>query len=206
MPTEPFLLLGAGGHARVVLDAWLLSDPAVVLQIRDDASAVTDLLGRPVSHPALPERFGQAGAHIAIGHNGIRRTLAETLLGQGVALHTVCHPQAVCSPHARIGAGTFLAAQSVVAPQALVGEGVIVNHGAVIDHDCTVGAWCHIAPRAVLGGGVSLGEGVLLGSGAVVLPGLRIGRGAIIGAGAVVTRDVPEGQSWVGIPARNRHG
>lgn len=206
MPTEIYLLLGAGGHARVVLDAWLLSEPGVALQIRDDACSVTTLLDRPVAHPALPATFGQAGAHVAIGHNAIRRQLGEALRAHGVTLHSVQHPQATCSVHARVGGGSFLAAQAVVAPQATLGEGVIVNHGAVVDHDCTVGAWCHIAPRAVLGGGVSLGEAVLLGSGAVVLPGLRIGSGAIIGAGAVVTRDVPEGQSWVGIPARKKHG
>lgn len=79
---------------------------------------------------------------------------------------------------------------------------MIVNHGAVVDHDCVVGEFAHVAPNATLGGGVSVGRLSMVGAGATVLPGTRIGRGCIIGAGAVVRRDVPDGATVVGVPAK----
>lgn len=45
-------------------------------------------------------------------------------------------------------------------------------------------------------------EGASIGAGATILPGITIGKNAVIGAGSVVTKDVPEGETWVGNPAR----
>lgn len=206
MRTESCLIIGAGGHGRVVLDALLQDAPGIDVEVRDDSCSVTNLLGLAVANPAIPAAPLIRPTHIAIGANRVRREMAQLILARGARLHTVVHPQASLSPHARLGAGTFVAAQAVVAPGATVGDGVIVNHGAVIDHDCRVGDWSHIAPGAVLGGGSTVGQEVLIGSGAVVLPGIKIGDHAVIGAGAVVTRDVIAGESRVGVPARKTNG
>ncbi len=59
-----------------------------------------------------------------------------------------------------------------------------------------------LIPAQTFPGGVGIGEGALVGTGAQVLQYLHIGAGATVGAGAVVTRNVPEGLTVVGVPAR----
>ncbi len=199
------VILGAGGHGRVVADAAALQVPArtLVATDRDPSRCAGHLLPGVVLQPlaqALAHDQERAHVHIAIGDNAARRREAQAIGAQRMA--TVVHPRACISTHARIGAGCFVAAQAVVAPGAQLGQGVIVNHAAVVDHDVRVGDFCHIAPGAVLGGGVTLGAGVLVGSGATVRLGLKVCDDALIGAGAVVCQDLTEPGVYAGVPAR----
>jgi sugar O-acyltransferase (sialic acid O-acetyltransferase NeuD family) len=140
--------------------------------------------------------------HVCIGDNRVRQRMGREAVRNNKTLVTVIHPAAVVSRLAEVGAGTFLAAGAIIAPAAIVGTGAIINHGAVVDHDCRVGAYAHVAPNATLGGCARVGEGTLIGAGAVILPRVCVGRGCVIGAGAVVTRDIEDGQTVVGVPAR----
>lgn len=197
-------LIGAGGHAKVVLDALLESGTDLpAIRIRDGRPEMQgrDLLGAAIDTPELDERLAGQDVHVAIGAIAARAGLLDRAAALGARAFTVIHPAARVSRFAEVGDGTFIAALAVVGPSARIGQGVIVNHGAVVDHDCVVGDHCHIAPNASLGGGVRLGHRVLIGAGAVVLPGVSIGDDAVIGAGAVVVRDAPDHAEWVGVPA-----
>lgn len=213
MPTEPFLrsnclLIGAGGHALVVLDALRALHPAMAVEVYDDNPALVgkQLLDVAIRAPVATAEPSGKFCHVAIGHNETRRQKAEYLQELGAQLFTVTHPAATLSPGASVGTACFLAASAIVAPGAQIGKGVIVNHGAVVDHHCQVGDWTHLAPRTVLGGGVMIEEGAMLGAGCIILPCLRVGKHAIIGAGAVVTRNVASGETWVGVPAKELYG
>jgi sugar O-acyltransferase (sialic acid O-acetyltransferase NeuD family) len=201
MPTDSILILGAGGHAKVVLDALLRQGlRREGVEVADDGVALQgrEFLGAPVRALAacLARRF-----HVAIGAAVARERAFGRLRGQGRVALSVLHTAASISPLAVLGEGVFVAAQAVVGPAAQLGEGVIVNHGAVVDHDCVVGAFSHIAPNATLGGGVTIGRRVLVGAGATLLPGVRVGDDTIIGAGALVARSIDGGGTWIGVPA-----
>jgi sugar O-acyltransferase (sialic acid O-acetyltransferase NeuD family) len=204
MRTEPFHLIGAGGHARVVFDAMLAAGVAPDhIVVRDDNPRLDgkDFLGVRIATPAASPTVKGAPFHIAIGDARIRSQFTDELESLGGEAHTIVHPAATISRYAVIGAGSFIAAQALVAPSARIGRAVIVNHGAVVDHDCIVGGFSHISPNATLGGAVTVGERTLIGAGAVVLPMIKIGNDVIVGAGAVVTSDVREGMTVMGIPA-----
>ena len=196
------LILGAGGHGRVVADAaqrqgrWR----RILATDRDPSRCSGELLAGVHLMALEAALLLDAALHVAIGDAAARQS--ETAALAPGRLATVIHPLASVSSHAQVGDGCFIAAQTVVGPRARLGSGVIVNHGAIVDHDACIGDFCHIAPRAVLGGGVRLGARVLVGTGASVLPGLQVCADAVIGAGAVVHRPVMLAGVYAGLPAR----
>ncbi|GMV01813.1 MAG: pilus assembly protein [Burkholderiales bacterium] len=205
MPTERILVVGAGGHAAVVLDALLASGVEradIVLADDDPAAWGREVLGFVVVDPASQSAVSAPGVHAAIGDAGAReRCLARLAAGERHP-RTVIHPAAWVSRFAHLEPGCFVAARAVVAPRASLAQGVIVNHGAIVDHDCAVGAFAHVAPNATLGGAARVGARVLVGAGANLLPGVAVGDGALVGAGAVVHVDVPAAGCVAGVPAR----
>jgi UDP-perosamine 4-acetyltransferase len=199
------VVIGAGGHARVCLDA-LRADPAVEVVgcLSRDLTAVDGLgiavIGRD-DDPAAWRAVGATHAFVAIGDNAARAVAAQRCLDDGLDLVVARGAGSIVSPSATLGPGTLLAPGAIVNAATRLGRGVIVNTGASVDHDNDIGDFVHVAPGAVLGGGVTVGAGALVGLGSRLLPGITVGARAVIGAGAVVTRDVPSGTTVVGVPA-----
>ena len=205
MHIEHRVIVGAGGHARVVMDALLSGPLAATRNVFADDDVTLHgrlMLGLPVLD--TPGALVQTGVrfHVAVGSNRHRELLFFRMLDAGGVPFTVAHPTACISRHSSLGDASFVAANAVIAPAVSIGVGAIINHSAVVDHDSVVGDFSHIAPGATLAGGVVVGRGVLVGAGVNVLPGLSIGDGAVVGAGAVVTSNVPAGVTVVGVPAR----
>ncbi len=205
MPVTRVLVFGAGGHARVCLDA-LRDDPRIEVAgcVSADGLGIdhldTPVIGR--DDPGIAASVGATHAFVAIGDNEVRRRVTERCVAAGLSIVIARAGSAVVSPSARLGAGTLLAPGAVVNAATEIGEGVIVNTNATIDHDCRIGAFAHVAPAVALAGGVVVGAGALVGIGARVLPGVCVGEGAVVGAGAVVIADVEPFTTVVGVPAR----
>lgn len=208
-PLQPngLLLLGAGGHGRVVADiaetlGW--TDIAFL----DDAwpareiNGVWPIIGRLDALPALKGRYHAAFA--SLGDGALRLKAHRRLKALDFQCPSLAHPSAVVSRHASLGAGSVVVAGAVIGPFACVGEAVIINTGASIDHDCTLEDAVHISPGARLSGGVRVGLRAWIGVGAAVREGVNIGRDVMIGAGAAVVTDIDDGVMAIGVPARAR--
>ncbi len=194
-------IFGAGGHAKVVLDAFK-SKRLKVTALIDPARSGEQLLGINIvgSHNEVKEA-GTKSFIVAIGDNQRRKSIFEEVRGLGWEPTAIVHASAVVSDTAKIGIGTFVSAGAIINADATVGENVIVNTGAVIEHDCCVEDHAHVAPQSAMGGTSFVGEGTLFGIGSVMLPGKKIGKWACVGAGSVIIRDVQDEATVAGNPA-----
>ncbi len=199
---ERVIVLGAGGHAKVLIEA-LEKCGVEIFGLADVDSSCwgKELLGRSIAggddwvleQPVAANRLVNAVGSVDRASLERRRAIFERFHARGYRFAQVVHPSAVLSPRALRGEGAQVMAGAVVQADARIGANTIVNTRASVDHDCDIGSHVHIAPGAVLCGGVAVGDGVHIGAGAIVRQGIRIGTGALVGAGAVILRDVPAG-------------
>ena len=203
--------LGAGGHAKVIVEILVADDRHDVVGCLDADPALLghDVLGVPVlgGDAQLPRLRGEGVTHffVGVGNAGdgsLQRRLFERGLEAGLLPVTTRHPSALVSASAVVGSGVTILAGAIVNAGATLGDDVIVNSGAIVEHDCVVGSHAHVASGACVAGGVEIGEGALIGAGATVRQGIRVGARAVVGAGSVVVRDVPAGAIVAGNPAR----
>lgn len=199
------LIIGAGGHGKVVADILLRQSMPVLGFLDDDPTSWgTSRLGLPVLG-AIDTfwNYSPEGLVMGIGSNMMRREIVGRL---GSLAHDLwqpaIHPEAVIALSVSVGRGTVVAAGAVVNPDTYLGDYGIINTGATVDHDCHIGDFVHIAPGAHIAGGVRISEGALLGIGSVAIPGSAIGEWATVGAGAVVLDNIPDHAVAIGVPAR----
>ncbi len=205
----PVIILGAGGHAKVLIDA-LLSASAVIAGIvtPDLTLAGTNILGVPVlggddvvnEYP--PSEIQLVNGLGSVGLPANRQQLFEKFEGMGYKFSTVVHPSAVIASDVVLGEGVQVMAGVVIQPGCRIGINSIINTRASVDHDCAIGDHVHIAPGVTMSGGVKIGMGSHIGTGATVIQGLSIGNGCLVAAGAVVTNNIIAGAMVRGVPAR----
>ncbi|WP_027363344.1 acetyltransferase [Desulfotruncus alcoholivorax] len=202
----PVILIGGGGHARVLLDVLLLcgipvigvtekEKPAVLFSVpvigEDDV-----ILDYSANEIMLVNGLGFAGTA------GKRAQIYDFFKEKGYYFEVLVHPSAVLSQMVHMAEGVQVMAGAVVQVGCRIGENSVINTRASIDHDCIIGRHVHIAPGAILAGGVKIGNKAYIGAGATVIQGISIGNNSIVAAGAVVVRDVPDNVTVVGVPAR----
>ena len=201
------LVIGAGGHGKVVADTAILAGWERVAFLDDFA----DLSGRPLGLPILGRTAdldllagGFSSVVVAVGTSRRRLELLSQCQRSGLRIISVVHPAAFVSTFASLAPGCVVFAQAAVNADAVLGLGCIVNTGATVDHDCALGDGVHVCPGAHLAGNVRIGDCAWIGIGAVVRQGVSVGRDATVGAGGVVVADVPDGTTVVGSPAREK--
>jgi sugar O-acyltransferase (sialic acid O-acetyltransferase NeuD family) len=199
---EGVAVIGAGGHAGVVIDTLLEAGFSVGGVFDDDVSRHgTEVLGYKVLGPPEALRaYGLRKAIVAIGDNHLRYAMVQRF--PDLEWQTVIHPDARVHPNARIGVGTIVMVRTIIRPNAVIGAHAIINTAAIVGHECVVEDFVHVAGSTHLGGECHIGTGAFLGLGVVMVPGVHVGVWSVVGAGAAVTGDVPAQVLAVGVPAR----
>jgi UDP-perosamine 4-acetyltransferase len=207
---EKIILVGAGGHCKVIIDIIKSNGKFEIVGITDkEVSPGNNILGVPIigDDSVLPDVYksGVRNAFVCIGalnNLKVRDKIQKNLNNIGFETPILIHPKAIVSPFAKIKSGTCVMAGAVINPGTTIAENCIINSGAVIEHDCNIGRNVHISPRACICGGVSIKEHSHIGAGSTIIQSINIGREVKIGAGAVVISDIGENVTAVGIPAK----
>ena len=196
------IIIGAGGHGKVIADAALKNGYTNICYIDDHATG--DVMGFPIIGTSADiERLndGSTDFIIGIGNNEVRKTIAET---HNVNWVSIVHPSAQIAFNVEIGKGTVVMANAVVNVCATVGEHCIINTGAIVEHDNVIENYAHISPNVALGGTVRIGSLTHVGIGATVKNNTEICSECTIGAGAVVVKNIKEPGTYVGVPVRKK--
>jgi sugar O-acyltransferase (sialic acid O-acetyltransferase NeuD family) len=196
------ILIGAGGHAKVVADIVIKSEGNLLGFLDDNLPAGHLVIGYPIlGKISEVSRFANDDTEfiIAVGNNATRAKLAETL---SLPWHTAIHPNATIGTDVEIGKGSVIMSAAVINPCASIGKHCIINSGAIIEHDNILADYVHVSPGACLGGTVHVGEHTHIGIGATVRNNITITANCVIGAGATVVKDITVPGIYIGTPAR----
>lgn len=191
------IIIGAGGHGRVISDIILACGDEVIGFIDDSKDVKINGFNYLGSMSGV-EKYKDNLFIIAIGNNEIRNRIAKEY--PHLNYYTAIHPSAVISRSASIGAGTCVMPNVTVNSMAKIGEHCIINSGAVVEHDCKIADFVHLSPHVAVGGIVSIGEMSHIGIGTSVVNEVRICKNVIVGAGGAVNRDITEPGTYVGVP------
>jgi sugar O-acyltransferase (sialic acid O-acetyltransferase NeuD family) len=205
------IIIGAGGHARVLLSALGAANVRVSGCIARERPG--ELWPSSIEYLGTDAALQDLDADSTVLVNGIgstrstalRQQLFELGKGSGLSFLTVLHSKIFIDEATLLDEGVQVMAGAVVQCGVVLGANSIINTGAIVDHDCRIGAHTHLGPRTCLSGTVNVGNGVHVGAGATVVQGINIGDGAMIAAGAVILDHVPPGVAVAGVPAKPMH-
>lgn len=198
------ILLGANGHAKVVIDMLHKQTKEVyddIFLLDDNEKLIgQSIMGHKVIGPTAEcEKYTDDRFAIAIGNNAIRKMLAQKY---DLDYISVIHPAAVIGEGVTIEKGTVVMAGAVINSGVTIGAHCIVNTGATVDHDCRIANYVHLSPGVHLGGTVSIDEESWMGIGSCCKNNIMIGKQVMIGAGGVVVQDILESGTYVGVPVK----
>ncbi len=188
------VVIGAGGHGRVVADVAKLCGYDDILFLDDSNSSLSS--GKVSDYIKYDADF-----FVAIGNCNVRKKFQNMIVESGRRLAALIHPNAVIGSNVTVGKGTVVMAGAVINTGTTIGEGVIINTSSSVDHDCVIEDFCHISVGAHIAGTVHIGANSMICAGATVINNINICNNCTVGAGAVVIDDIKSSGVYAGVPA-----
>lgn len=203
MDFKKLIIIGAGGHGRVVQDVALSMGKWDEILFLDEGVKENGFDMKTIGKPEDAFSYiKEADVFVAIGDNNKRKKMVLDLLKKGASVPALIHKSAVLGKDVTAERGSVIMAGVAVNCNSVIGKGAIINTGVTLDHDNIIGDFSHISPGATLAGTVKIGEGSWIGTGSSLINNIEITEGCIIGAGSVVIRDIKEPGTYVGVPAK----
>lgn len=116
---------------------------------------------------------------------------------------TFIHKSVYLSKMSAVKSGSIICPNVTIASNSIIRNHCIINRGTTIGHDCLIESYSTIGPGVNIAGNVCIGSQTTIGLGTNILEGRTIGNNCVVGAGALVTKDIPDGQTWYGVPAHH---
>ncbi len=194
LTNKPVIIIGAGGHAKVLVNALKLSGRKIIGLT--DNQKIGTVLGIPIlGEDEIINHYNFQEIELVNGigmlpKSDTRQRVFLKSKEKGYVFAIVIHPSAVISEDVGLQEGVQIMAGAVLQPSVTIGENTIINTSASIDHDCHIGAHCHIAPGVTLSGGVKIDDGSFVGVGSAIIQGIHLQKNAMIPAGMIVRKNV----------------
>lgn len=205
---SPVIVIGAGGHAKVLIDILKLKSVEILGIVLPKSNTLNDkFYGYPIigDDEVVLEYLSQdiklVNALGSVRSTDKRKAIFERFKRQGYNFTSVIHPSAIISSDSKLSEGIQVMAGVIIQAGCTIGENTILNTKASIDHDCLVGQHVHVAPGVTISGNVSIGECTHIGTGATIIQGIRIGANVTVAAGGVVVKNISDGLMVKGVPA-----
>jgi len=207
----PLIILGAGGHAKVIASIasaigrriFGVCDPKLA------AIGIREWRGIPIlGDDEVISKYSPKEYELALGI-GIRPGLSPRIslfiefTEKGYIFPALIHPCSVVDRSVIIEDGAQVMAGVVLQSDCTIGKNTIINTRACIDHDSKIGDHVHVAPGSVICGGVLIGDSTFVGASATILPSVKIGRHCLIAAGATLAKKLNDGERF--FPHRKSH-
>lgn len=204
---KKLLILGAGGHGKVVSEiAFLMKKWDVISFLDDDTNKDKclsfDVIGKIKQLESFIDEYDDV--FVAVGNNDIRKKLIDKVVSHKQSIPILIHPSAIISTFSTVDYGSVVMANVIVNPNCQIGKGCIINTASTIDHDCIIKDYVHISPGCHLSGEVDIDYNVWIGTGTNIIQRIKVGYNTIIGAGSVVIRDVQSNSKYFGVPAKKK--
>lgn len=203
MDNKPVIILGAGGHAKVVADILRLSGRDILGFVTPDLRIGAEFCGEKVLggdeiiNKYFSDKIQLVNGIGSLPKKNLRWGLAESMRKHGYKFATITHPKAIVSSDVSLDDGVQIMAGAIIQAGTKIGQDSIINTGAVIDHDCNIAKNCHLAPGVVLSGGVAIGRDTHLGTGTIVTEYRSIGSNCTIAASSVIYTDVLNNTTFI---------
>ena len=200
---RPLIILGAGGHAKVLAEILIGQGHNILGLVTPNnrsklAISGLSVLGDDDAISAFqPEEVLLVNGIGAIPGRNTRWKVAVRMRESGYAFANVIHPNAIIASDIKLSEGVQIMAGSVIQSGTQIGRNSIINTGVLVDHDCQINENCHLAPGVVCCGSVLIGEGCFVGAGATIIQNVTIGNNAIIAAGSIVNKNVAGGLTLI---------
>lgn len=206
MNVKPVIIIGNGGHSRVLIDTLQLQKREILgfVAPQEESNLIQiPYLGNDENVlKYCPTEIELINAIGSVSNTNLRKDLFEYFKSKDYSFSNVIHPSAVISETVTLGEGIQVMAGAVIQPFSNIADNTIINTSSSVDHDCTIGKHCHIAPGTILSGGITVGEGTHIGTGSTVIQNVHIGKKVLIGAGSLILHHVADNKKVYGTPAK----
>ena len=160
------IILGAGGHGKVVADLASQTGKYDEVKFLDDNSTDERVIGKCGNFANFKNEDTEM--YPAFGNNKGRIEWENKMEEAGIKLAKIIHPLAYISPQAEVVDGCVIMPYAIVNTGTKIKKANIINIGAIVDHDCILEEGCHLAPGAIVKGENHLPEGTKVDSGEVI--------------------------------------